>query len=114
MTRFDNGGVHDMNFIVSTPDGYFYPCGAGIAHTDEKDHAGHFSSADDAHVTAQLFGYLEGNYRVIPVDMHASRMASERAERYRRAAFNLPVGVVDGPISKRRHIRSGSPSHFPL
>ena len=62
-----------LTYIVKTGNGYLFPFGSGISYTDAPEHAGHFASAEDAEVTAELFGYLEGHYEVIPVALTARR-----------------------------------------
>jgi hypothetical protein len=54
-------------YIVKTEDGYLYLYEGKVSFTDDESHAGHFRNEEEAHVTAQLFGYSEVNYKVIPV-----------------------------------------------
>ena len=56
-------------YVVKTANGYLYPFRGSVSFTDDLDHAGHFLIADEAHVIAQIFGYTEERYEVIPVEM---------------------------------------------
>lgn len=52
-------------YVVRTGDGYLYWVQNSVSFTEDERHAGHFMTADEAHVIAQLFGYNEGRYEVI-------------------------------------------------
>ncbi len=58
-------------YVIQTADGYLYPFEGAVSLTDEIEHAGHFLAADEAHVIAQIFGYTDGRYQVIAVEMPA-------------------------------------------
>lgn len=53
-------------YIVKTEDGFLYWVDGKAAFTDDESHAGLFPTEEEAHVAAQMFGYVEGEYRVMP------------------------------------------------
>lgn len=56
-------------YIVKTAQGYLYSREGMVSYTDDETHAGHFLSQEEAHVIARVFGYAEGRYQVISVDV---------------------------------------------
>ena len=55
-------------YIVKTEDGYLYLDEGAVTFTDEEGHAGRFPTQDEGHIIAQMFGYAEGRYRIIPTE----------------------------------------------
>lgn len=55
-------------YVVKTANGYLYPFQGSVSFTDDEQHAGGFADEEEAHVIAQVFGYAEGSYQVIPLD----------------------------------------------
>ncbi len=61
-------------YVVKTENGYLYPFQGSVSFTDDESHAGHFLLVDEAHVIAQIFGYLEEQYQVIAVEIPEERL----------------------------------------
>ncbi len=68
-------------YVVKTGDGYLYPFQGAVSFTDDEQHAGHFLQEEEAHVIAQVFGYLEEQYQVIPVEIADGRLAVPELDR---------------------------------
>ena len=64
-------------YVVKTENGYLYPFRGAVSFTDNESHAGLFLLAEDAHVIAQVFGYTEERYSVIPVEITQSAQDAE-------------------------------------